>query len=362
MFRIKRTNLTNALSLGLLNWFTIGLLVFGILIAVFFGTSSSGKATIFMWMFACLLGSCVIGFLFGIPKILQRPMVPDANGSTTQPNYQQQVNSNLTEISDWLTKIIVGLGLVNLTNIPPYIYSAAKILANGLSDPKGTSEDLSLAFAYAIIIGYTCFGFLFGYITTRTYLAGVFSEADQNALSRIAEKADETAGKAQSALYKAELALTKPLEVYTNEILSPDEQLQRLIESYNHIRNSFPVGSSRTSKTTEIIKAMMDLVSSLINFDITAALKSVDNGERLSGYAFLYMKPSIEYVDLLVDAIIRDPTAFGQYWGIQALRTIVNAQEIYKFDNSSHKKLKDYYDKLKNDTDRKYELGKVLQL
>ena len=62
----------------------------------------------------------LVGFLFGIPRIVQR----DASQSgVSRPIAQIQstslgINTNLTEISDWLTKIIVGVGLVQLNSIP----------------------------------------------------------------------------------------------------------------------------------------------------------------------------------------------------------------------------------------------------
>ena len=103
------------LSLGILNWLSIVLLFLGVIIVLLFGANPAGNATIFIWILACLLVGMFIGFLFGIPKIVQdnSPSVEKIG----EPAYRQQVNSNLTEISDWLTKIIVGLGLVNLTKI-----------------------------------------------------------------------------------------------------------------------------------------------------------------------------------------------------------------------------------------------------
>jgi len=349
-------------SSKILNWVALGVLCIGILIAFFFGASMSGKATIFMWMFACLLASSVIGFLFGIPKILQTPAKFGTDEAGTVPSYQQLVNSNLTEISDWLTKIIVGLGLVNLTKIPPYLYSAAKVLGSGLSTPQLMSAELALAFSYGIIIGFCCFGFLFGYISTRTYLAGLFSDADQNTLRALTESANETAGQAQSALRKAELALSNPLDINDNNSLTPEEQLGKLIVAYNHIRGTMPSGNARTSKAVETIKAMFLLSRQLKKFDVEGALKSTDDGIRISGFAYLYTNPNYKYIGALVDAIIKDPTNFGQYWGIQALRSVVDSEQNANLDIVLKNKLVTYYETLRSDTDRKWELAKILKI
>lgn len=360
MILLKTTSSDTGISSGILNYVALGVLFLGILIAFFFGAGTSGKAVVFMWMFACLLASSVIGFLFGIPKILQTPAKSETDETGSIPSYQQLVNSNLTEISDWLTKIIVGLGLVNLTKIPPYLYAAAEILANGLTAPKTMPIDLALAFAYAIIIGFSCFGFLFGYIGTRTYLAGLFSNADQNTLRALAYNAKETASQAQSALRKAELALSQPLDVDDNNTLTPEGKLAKLVDAYNHVRSTMQSGNARTSKAVEIIKAMFLLSQHLQAFDIEKALKSFNNGERISGFAYLYTKPDYKYVNALVDAIITDPTNFGQYWGIQALRSVVDTKQNSSLDTGLKAKLVVYYESLRSDTDRKWELAKIL--
>ena len=71
---------------------------------------------------------------------------------STEPNliYRQQVNTNLTEISDWLTKIIVGLGLINLKQIPSLTKRAASLLA---SNTQGSSGQGQLAYAIFPSIG-----------------------------------------------------------------------------------------------------------------------------------------------------------------------------------------------------------------
>jgi hypothetical protein len=44
-----------------------------------------------------------------------------------------RVNTNLEQISDWLTKIIVGLGLVQLRSVPDYLYKASVWMAQSFS-------------------------------------------------------------------------------------------------------------------------------------------------------------------------------------------------------------------------------------
>ena len=102
----------------------------------------SGFPASCLWALAMLAFGAALGFLFGIPKVLQGSNTGPAESSapagppaTTRNNvtgatapaastpftYQQRVNTNLEEISDWLTKIIVGVGLIQLQNIPGFL-------------------------------------------------------------------------------------------------------------------------------------------------------------------------------------------------------------------------------------------------
>jgi hypothetical protein len=128
-----------------------------------------------LWSLACVSSGGAVGFLFGIPKILQSdsPAKPPLNAGNA---YRQQVNTNLEQISDWLTKIIVGLGLIHLKSVPTYLHDVAAILALGIG-----SVEADIAFALALIPYFLTVGFLFGYLTTRLFLAGAFSRADQAA-------------------------------------------------------------------------------------------------------------------------------------------------------------------------------------
>ena len=75
-----------------------------------------------------LSGSCVmvgglLGFLFGIPKALQlrqepETVKPTGQGENRNNRQAYRANTNLEEVSDWLTKILVGVGLTQLNSIP----------------------------------------------------------------------------------------------------------------------------------------------------------------------------------------------------------------------------------------------------
>ncbi|MFN8445628.1 MAG: hypothetical protein U0175_32855 [Caldilineaceae bacterium] len=138
---------------------------------------------------AALIVGGLIGFLFGIPRTLQnesdvpKPASETAGEQTVPVVYQ--ANTNLEQISDWLTKILVGVGLTQLTNLWTGLQAAAAVLQPGLGDRMAATS-----MALAILIYFPVCGFLFTYLWTRLFLAGAFRKAD---LAMIIRKAEEKA-------------------------------------------------------------------------------------------------------------------------------------------------------------------------
>jgi hypothetical protein len=115
------------------------------------------------------------GFLFGIPRVLQET-IPVTDGS--RGNYEQRVNTNLEQISDWLTKIIVGVGLVQLNSIPGFLWRVSTKLSHAFSKDGSVNQSAVPAICAAIVF-FSVLGLLSGYLITRLYFAGVFALADQ---------------------------------------------------------------------------------------------------------------------------------------------------------------------------------------
>jgi hypothetical protein len=86
---------------------------------------------------AAALAGGVIGFLFGIPRTVPGASAPGATGT------QYQGNTNLEQISDWLTKILVGIGLVQIGHAPAALGRLAAQLKGGFGG-TGTSAGFGL--------------------------------------------------------------------------------------------------------------------------------------------------------------------------------------------------------------------------
>jgi hypothetical protein len=179
-------------------------LVLGILIVVFHAISGAASAAgpgspapVQPMRFLSILGAGLMtaggtfllgllaGFLFGIPRTGTTENDPPKNGSVGVVPYKP--NANLEQISDWLTKILVGAGLTQIASLPGFLRRAATFLAPGL----GGSET-SVVVAATLIVYFSLAGFLMGYLWTRLKLSGLLTLAE-NAIEQ-ARKEGSTEG------------------------------------------------------------------------------------------------------------------------------------------------------------------------
>jgi hypothetical protein len=121
-----------------------------------------------LWALACLAIGATVGFMFGIPRVVQ----PDNNQASDSVT-QYRVNSSLEQIADWLTKIIVGLGLIQLTKLPGLLQGLASYIAAGFPDVVHAE-----VFALALVLYFLVFGFVSAYLMTRVFLVPAFKKAD----------------------------------------------------------------------------------------------------------------------------------------------------------------------------------------
>lgn len=85
------------------------------------------------------------------------------------------VNTNLEQISDWLTKIIVGVTLVESRKVLDQLSDAAQMMAGSIGGES------SVSFAFAILIYFSFSGLLGSYLLTRLFLQRAFTTAASSA-------------------------------------------------------------------------------------------------------------------------------------------------------------------------------------
>ncbi|MGK5047187.1 response regulator [Janthinobacterium sp. GB4P2] len=156
-----------------------------------------------LWSLGFCVSGMLLGFLFGIPRSLpsgtvnvappderangkghptDEPPAANADAATGNPSNTlflgtptpMEINSNLVEVSDWLTKIIVGVGLIELKSLPGSARSMTAFIAPSLA----TDTPTAMAVVGGIMLFFSVHGFLIGYLLTRIYLSIMIKRAD----------------------------------------------------------------------------------------------------------------------------------------------------------------------------------------
>jgi len=182
--------------------------------------------------FASLSAGGIIGFLFGIPHTIQQnipvntsnssgnsnstpapvnnnpaklstpgsPTSAQAVGATStalSPNVSTQANSNYThstnleQIADWLTKIIVGVGLIQIHSIILKFNQLCLSLGATLQHYSSTNQNGSLMVG-GIIITFSIEGFLTVYLWTYLYLIRIQDSMVSVIIDTINSKIEDT--------------------------------------------------------------------------------------------------------------------------------------------------------------------------
>jgi hypothetical protein len=142
-------------------------IVCGATVALFKG----GTATGLFWAFALLSSGGFIGLLFAIP-------------SENEPKDSNlHINTSLNQIADWLTKIIVGVSLVDARQIIKYFGQATGALGIGLT--SGQDSSVAKVFAEGLIATFFLLGFTGTYLLARVWLTLALVRADQLAITLV---------------------------------------------------------------------------------------------------------------------------------------------------------------------------------
>lgn len=173
-------------------FFVIGavlMILSGLAVGAEHGPAAGLRVFLLSSLFAagCTVSGWLLGLLFGVPRSLARGQIasaaPRPGGSESeqaQPraSASSRVNTNLEDISDWLTKTIVGVGLTQLFSLPGFFWNVANELnVHGFGwQPHGRLLALGLFFYFAPG------GFWLGYVGTRTILTKLFDLIDTPAI------------------------------------------------------------------------------------------------------------------------------------------------------------------------------------
>ncbi|MBV9452199.1 MAG: hypothetical protein JO345_40560 [Streptosporangiaceae bacterium] len=190
----------------------------------FFVYSSNGPHLRFLgigFLTACaaFVVGCMVGLIVGIPRFVSSGALrhdvearraaaratakaataapagaaaPDGDGLTVAeastdrpdsiPSSQLTPSTNLAEISDWLTKLLLGAGLVELTRLGRPMTSLANSIARAMQGIPAVARppEASVVVAGGILALYVVLGFLDGYVITTVWYGNYLERLDYN--------------------------------------------------------------------------------------------------------------------------------------------------------------------------------------
>ncbi len=235
-------------------WTTITTaIVLGILGIIFIGTWVSDIKGFFAPFGSALLiaGASLstggfIGFLFGIPSIMQDP--------TAKLKY----NDNLVQISDWLTKIIVGVGLTQLTNIPHKILIIGYIFKDSFGYGFAGRNMAIAVMSYFFVLG-----FLIMYFWSRTDYSQIMKDIDDDINKKLKETEIQL-GKTEDRL-KVEIDKKEKAETIVNETKQKVTQSSITKSEFAGDVNHFEQLKNNSDSTIqEKLEALSKLVGDLL--------------------------------------------------------------------------------------------------
>lgn len=180
---------------------------------------------------AAFISSFFMGTLFGMPK----------RNNKKENNYS--LNNSLVEISDWLTKIIVGIGLINLKEIPGYLISLGEYVR---ASSKYDGQLLNV-YTIGIVVYFGFLGLFIGYNYMRLVLSNKYKYADDNLIRRELEIAKEKVLEAKEENQQKDKKI-----IQIQSLVQEKEQLTKtLIEKVNE-----PSMSNANIQT--VVKTLID--------------------------------------------------------------------------------------------------------
>lgn len=204
------------------------------------------------YLLAGFASTSVVALIFAVPRIRTE--------TTGDPSLvgRYASNSNLEQISDWLTKILVGAGLVQLTTLPRGLRALGDYLGDGLGIANGSS--LSVA---ATVYGVTT-GFVFTYLWARLRLRVLLETSERDA-ERAARTVDQLVA-TLSAASDRETVPTSPKEIV--RVASRAAAQARSLRAFDAVRarilwaDDKPDGNLAERRSLTALNVQIDLARS----------------------------------------------------------------------------------------------------
>jgi hypothetical protein len=150
-----------------------------VFVGIYFYTKGINGLSAMMWSLTYMVIGTLVGFIFSVPKLISDSPTGVPPAGTNIAKKKVEENTNLTQISDWLTKVLIGAGLVEMKEIPPFIHQVATVMGKGIAGTSNPTvvDDITVMCA-AIILFFLSWGFISGYLVMKLILTEQFADSD----------------------------------------------------------------------------------------------------------------------------------------------------------------------------------------
>lgn len=221
----------------------------------------------------------LIGFLFGIPRSdsLRSNASRNDDIDSNQESGRYGDNDSLEQISDWLTKILLGAGLAQISSLS----GALNSLANKV-DSITTGSSLGI-FSTSILMLYVVCGFIGGYIWARFSIRTELTRRDQE-LKRITD-IDQKLGTVEAQVEQVRAELKNDFQVLQQlyeqiEPSAPDVEAEQEGEVIQNFKALLMQASERTK--LDVFRRLQEIRSQSYKGDRTQMSKTVPFFKALS--------------------------------------------------------------------------------
>ncbi|AUY50355.1 hypothetical protein C2142_17050 [Streptomyces sp. CB01881] len=242
-----------------------------------------------------------LGFLFGVPR------VRGGAGPNGEPHGSYAPNTNLEQVSDWLTKVLLGVGLTQLGSLGERLHRLGTALAPALGGDEG-----AVPFAVALVLYFLVSGFLAGWLVTRLTLPQVLSDADQALdLFLAGQDRDRKGDKVGADDFR--VRAMQHLGLLGNSAERPEQLAGQLPPS----AAAGPEGVVAEVRSTA-------RRSALTAEQVRELFADGSEGRRIQALALMQGDPSLADLSSLLDAIEQPRSGFEQYHALLAARGLLS--------------------------------------
>ncbi|MFE2110305.1 hypothetical protein ACFXAF_31185 [Kitasatospora sp. NPDC059463] len=255
---------------------------------------------------AATLAGGALGFLFGVPRV--RGAGGAEGGGGGEPHGSYAPNTNLEQVSDWLTKVLLGVGLTQLGSLGERLDRLGTALAPALGGGAGTAP-----FAAALVLYFLLLGFLAGWLLTRLALPRVLSDADQ-ALDLFLAGQDRDRKGDKVGADDLRMRAMQHLGLVGTSAGQPDDLPGSMLPA------------DRTAGPERVVAEVRSTArrSALTASRVRELFADGSEGRRVQALALMQGDPALADLASVLEAIERPRSGFEQYHALLAARGLMS--------------------------------------